>query len=91
MPGDLEERYQKRVLPRLIGNMMPVATLVDSSAYGTGNEDMHRVALQVWQDCYQTLSQEPVRPGQLAERISQDKLAVLDCVEELHTRLPQME
>ena len=91
LPADLEERYRERILPRFIGNMMPVATLVDSSAYGTDNEDMHRVALQVWQDCHQTLLQEAVKPGQLVARISQDKLAVLDCVEELHTRLSRIE
>ena len=91
LPEDLEERYQERILPRLVGNMMPVATLVDSTAYGTNNHDRYRLALRVWQDCYQTLSQEAVRPGHLAERISQDKLAVLDCVEELHIKIPRIE
>lgn len=91
LPADLEKIYQERILPRIIGNMMPVATMVDSSAYGPDDEDMHRVAVQVWQDCYQTLMRAAVKPGQLVERISQDKLAVLDCVEELHTRLPRME
>ena len=87
--GDLETKYRERILPRIIGNMMPVAMLVDSSSFGTGNERAHRVATEVWEDCLQTLSNKPVETERLAERVSEDKLAVLDCVEELHEKIPE--
>ena len=87
--GNLEVKYRERILPRLIGNMMPVALLADSSFFGTDNQDVHRIALEVWQACLQEPAPEPMDPEQLVERISQDMTAVLDCVEELHAIVPE--
>ena len=87
--GDLEAKYRERILPRLIGNMIPVAMLVDSSSFGTGNEKAHRIATEVWEDCLQTLSIKPVETELLAQRMSEDMTAVLDCVEELHEKIPE--
>ena len=87
--GDLEAKYRERILPRIIGNMMPLAMLVDSSYFGTDNEKAHRIATEVWEDCLQTLSNKPVETERLAERVSEDMTAVLDCVEELHEKIPE--
>ena len=86
---DLEAKYRERILPRLIGNMMPVAMLADSSFFGTDNGKAHRLATEVWEDCLQTLSNKPVETKRLAERVSEDMTAVLDCVEELHEKIPE--
>ena len=88
-PGELQAKYRDRLLPCLTGNMMPTAMLVDSSSFGTGNEKAHRIATEVWEACLQTLSNKPVETERLAERVSEDMTAVLDCVEELHARIPE--
>ncbi len=84
----LEELYRERVLARLVGNMMPVALLSDSSFFGTVNENLHAAALSVMQNCLQTLSDAPVDPKRLVERISSDQVAALECLEQMHEPYP---
>lgn len=80
----LEELYRERALARLVGNMMPVAVLLDSSFFGIDNENLHATALKAAEHCLQTLSGAPVDPYRLVERISSDQVAALDCVEDMH-------
>ena len=87
-PAQLEATYRERTLPRLIGNMMPVAMLRDSSAYGPPDEELHRKAVQVWNDCLLTLSGNREVPEDLAERVSRDMTVVLDCVDNLYLSEP---
>lgn len=84
----MEELYRERILARLVGNMMPVALLSDSSFFGTDNADLYHTALGVKEDCLRSLSDAPVDPERLAERISRDQVAALECLEQMHEPYP---
>ena len=62
----LPEVYQERVLPHLVGNIMPVALLRDSPFFGNDNAEYHRLAAQVRDDRYHALSRPPLEVEGLA-------------------------
>ena len=80
---ELTEVYQERVLPHLVGNLMPVALLDQSSYFGVDNDDLHEAAAKAWQECYETLSRIPLDPERLVHRVSRDLVAPLRCAEAL--------
>ena len=85
---NLDDLYRTRILARLVGNMMPVGLLSDSSFFGTGNQELYHTALTAKQDCLRTLSAIPADQDSLVERISADQTAALDCVEDMRQPFP---
>ena len=75
----LPEVYQERVLPHLVGNLMPVALLDRSSYFGADNDDLHEAAVKAWQNCYETLSRTPLDLERSVHRVSHDLVAALGC------------
>ena len=54
---ELSKVYRERVLPHLVGNLMPVALLDESSYFGVDNNDeLHQAAAKAWNECYENLS-----------------------------------
>ena len=80
-PTQLNATYRERVLPHLVGNMMPVALLTESNFFGADNEELHQAAVIAWHECYDSLASTPLDPSELVRRMSIDKIAALDCAE----------
>ena len=80
-PANLDATYRERVLPHLVGAMLPVALLTESNFFGTDNEGIHRAAVIAWHECYDSLASTPLDPSELVRRMSIDKIAALDCAE----------
>ena len=71
-PSRLDATYRERVLPRLIGNMMPVALLRDSSFFGKDSAEHHKLALEAWENCHQDMVASPVDTLTLSRQVSHD-------------------
>ena len=80
-PAELNATYRERVLPHLVGNMMPVALLPESNFFGTDNEELHQAAVIAWHECHDSLASTPLDPSELVRRMSIDKIAALECIE----------
>ena len=80
-PAELNATYRERVLPHLVGNMMPVALLTESNFFGADNEELHQAAVIAWHECYDSLASTPLDPSELVRRMSIDKIAALECAE----------
>ena len=87
-PAELDATYRERVLPHLVGNMMPVALLTESNFFGADNEELHRGAVIAWHECYDSLASTPLVPSKLMRQMSIDMIDALDCIEAFaeHTR-----
>ena len=84
---ELDATYRERVLPHLVGNMMPVALLSESNFFGAGNEELHQAAVTAWHECYDSLAGTPLDPPELVRRMSIDKIAALECAEAFHEQI----
>ena len=82
--GELPEVYQERVLPHLVGNIMPVALLDQSSYFGADNGELQQAAVRAWYECYEALAKDALDPARLAERVSHDLTATLECAWVFH-------
>lgn len=85
-PVPLDATYRERVLPHLVGHMMPVALLRDSSFFGTDHNGLHEAALRSWHECYANLAETPVNPARLAQRVTHDLIATLECAWDFHEK-----
>ena len=86
-PAELDATYRERVLPHLVGNMMPVALLTESNFFGAENEELHQAAIIAWNECYDSLASAPLDPSELVRRMSIDMIAALDCAEAFHEKM----
>ena len=86
-PAGLDATYRERVLPHLVGNMMPVALLTESNFFGADNEELHQAAVTAWHECYDSLASTPLDPPELVRRMSIDKIAALECAEAFHEQI----
>ena len=86
-PAELDATYRERVLPRLVGNMMPVALLTESNFFGADNDELHRAAIIAWHECYDSLASAPLDPSELVRRMSIDKIDALECAEAFHEKM----
>ena len=86
-PAELDATYRERVLPHLVGNMMPVALLTESNFFGADNEELHQAGLIAWHECYDSLASTPLVPSELVRRMSIDKIAALECAEAFHEQM----
>ena len=82
--AELDAAYRDRVLPHLVGSMLPTALLARSSFFGTDNDELHKAAVAAWHECYESLASTPLDPSDLVSRVSRDKIAALDCAETFH-------
>lgn len=85
-PADLDAAYRERVLPHLVGIMMPVALLSASNFFGADNEELHQAAVIAWHDCYDSLESEPLDPERPVARTSRDAIAALECASAFHKK-----
>ena len=83
-PARLGATYRERVLPRLIGNMMPVALLRDSSFFGKDSAEHHKLALEAWENCHQDMVAAPVDTLRLSKQVSHDMYEALQCAWDYH-------
>lgn len=89
--ADLEAAYRERILPRLLGNMMPVAMLRNSSFFGEASPQRHHAPLRAWHGCFDAMSAEPFDPEEVVERISDDLITALECAEAQDLPVPDSE
>lgn len=85
--AEFEAIYRQRILPHLVGNVMPLATLIDSNFYGRNNEDAYKIAQEVWDSCYETMASRPVDPDNIVDQISKDITDPFDCADEWHRQM----
>ena len=83
----LDAAYRERILPHLVGDMMPVALLGESNYFGADNAELHEAAVNAWHECYESLARRSLDPSELVRRVSMDKIASLDCAEAFHEKM----
>ena len=86
-PAELDATYRERVLPRLVGNMIPVTMLTESNFFGADNEELHQTAVIAWHECHDSLASTPLDPSELVRRMSIGKIAALECAEAVHEQI----
>ena len=85
-PVKLDAAYRERIIPHLIGHMMPVDALIKSNFYGEDNAEIHDDAVIAWHECHDSLASVPLDPEQLVQRTSHDSIAALECAWDHHAK-----